>query len=138
MTTDNDFINMQNEYEAVLAKNIEDDTLRVFMDIYYDNQDGLNFTGSVGIFETSARTLYLMILGSSTAFDHLVHTSPSADGENLCEVAREWLRDYGAGDDSGAIFEAELISRIESEDFIFNEGTPHDVECGCSNPDCAV
>ena len=108
--------NLQDNYEADLARALEDETLRLFDDLYHDNLD------SPGAFELHVRTLYLMLLRSTTAFDALLLDTWSDDAQGyICEIARDWLLDFGAGDHSGAIFEAELISRIDRSDYQIKE-----------------
>lgn len=98
------------EYE--LADMLEDDTLRVLDDLSLNDD---------GTFPTHVRTIYLLLLGSTTAADHLLMGITTLDGDPIAEIAIDWLKEYGASDESGEYFYNRIVERIANNDYMLKE-----------------
>ena len=112
--TDNSHTQQQRRSEYELADLLEDETLRFLDDLYHDS------LSMPELYSIQVKTIYSLILNSSTAFDALVLVQHN-DGDIIGEVARDWLLDYGMGSGFGDYFCERIFSRIQDSDYTLKE-----------------
>lgn len=114
--TDDIYTQQQRRSEYELADLLEDETLRMLDDMYHDTQDMDEY------FLIQAKAIYTLILRSITAFDALILKERNEDGDDIGEIAREWLLDFAHGSRNYGDFFCEMvIDRIQNNDYQIKE-----------------